>query len=239
MSGSPQELLAAAAVARLEDAAGSGTAGPGLSVAVVVQDFEAEPFFRSVIQFALAVPKAEGEAWQRAFTRTIFLAGRPDSLAQRFTADLNGPAGSVAWYGPAREKQLRNLSRMLRAFQGDAPVLPPPGSVLVRAPGPPSGTEHTATIATRDVSFAGYLVHTHHLFAEATLRGLIRPGDTIRVEHRGELDGPLIRTALDPALAPGVQTRITHDGRDPDRLRLYAVLVAGRKGDEPCKPTAS
>jgi hypothetical protein len=233
-----EELLLAAAVARLE-LASAGTGRHGLSVAVVVDDFAPEPFIRATIDFALAVPEEVGAAWHRAFTRTIFLAGRPETVARRHPGAFRSAEAALGWYGPAPAAQLRNLSRMLRAFQGPAPIRPSAEALTVRVPGAAAGHPVEAAVATDGVSVAEYLVHVHHLFAEATLRGLIRPGDTVHVTHRGELDGPWIRDALDPASADFVQTRITHDSHDADRLRLYAVLASNSRGGLLCTPNAS
>jgi hypothetical protein len=233
-----QELLVTAAVARLERASAGG-GRHGLSVAVVVDDVAPEPFIRATIDFTLAVPEEVGAAWHRAFTRTIFLAGRPETVARRHPGAFRSADATLGWYGPAPAGQLRNLSRMLRAFQGPAPIRPSAETLTVRVPGAATGHPVEAVIATDGVSVAEYLVHVHHLFAEATLRRLIRPGDTVHVTHRSELDGPWIRNTLDPTSAGFVQTRITHDNRNPDRLRLYAVLASNSRGGLLCKPTAS
>jgi Family of unknown function (DUF6182) len=232
------ELLTAAAVARLERASAGSESG-GLSVAVVVDDFTWDSFVRATVDFALAVPRGLGDAWRRDFTRTVSLAGRPASVAQRFPGGHRPAGGALAWYGPAPAEELRKMSRMLRAFQGPAPVRAPERPCTVRPSGPDSGHVAEATVATDRVSVAEYLVHVHHLFAEATLRGLIRPGDAIRVAHRPNLDGPLVRAALDPASADTVQTRISHDSSDPTRPRLFAVLTSDRREGRPCKPNAS
>ena len=232
------DLLVAAAVARLE-LASAGTGRHALSVAVVVHDFAPEPFIRATIDFTLGVAQELGAAWHRAFTRTVFLAGRPETVAQRHPGAFRSADAALGWHGPAPAAQLRNLSRMLRAFQAPAPIRPPAEALTVHVPGAATGRPVEAVVATGGVSVAEYLVHVHHLFAEATLRGLVRPGDTVHVTHRSELAGPWTRDTLDPASAGFVQTRITHDSRNPDRLRLYAVLASDGRGGLLCKPNAS
>ena len=212
------DLLAAAAVARLETA--SAGAGHELSVAVVVHDFTPAAFIRATVDFAYAVPKEKRDAWHRSFTRTVFLAGRPESVATRHPGGFH--AGGLAWYGPAPAGELRAMSRLLKAFQGPAPVDVP---ATVTLPG--TGHAVEAAVAIDGISTRDYLVHVHHLFAEATLRGLIRPGDSLRVRHVPDIDDPGV---LDPARADTTQTRITHDNRDPAKLRLYAVLTSGDDG---------
>jgi Family of unknown function (DUF6182) len=224
------ELLMTAAVARLETR-GAGAYGLGAAV-VVGDDFTPESFVRGAIDFAAGVPLGDKAAWHRSFTRTVFLAGRPESVRTRHPARVE--TGGLAWYGPAPMSGLRNLSRLLKAFHGPAPV-DVPASVLI--PGDAHVVE--AAVAVGAVSVRDYLVHVHHLFAEAALRGLVRAGDTVRIMHRPELDGPRIRAALDPACAGVVQTRITHDNREPGRLRLYAVLTSDREGGQPCRLNAS
>jgi hypothetical protein len=86
------DLLAAAAVARLETAS-AGAGRHGLGVAVVVHDFTPATFIRATIDFAYAVPKEKRDPWHRCFTRTVFLAGRPESVALRHPAAF--PAGGL------------------------------------------------------------------------------------------------------------------------------------------------
>ena len=222
------DLLATAAVNRLEEASASG-GDTGLGVAVVVADVRPEVFHAATIGFALSVPADLGAAWRRTFTRTVFLAGLPRTVASRHPHRYAAPDGTLSWHGPASTGDLLGLSRLLRMFHGPAPVRPPAAPLTVTVPGTPTGHVAEATVATADVSVADYLVHTHHLFAEATLRGLIRAGDTVRIAHRPDLDGS-VRPDLDPARADVVQTRIARDRRDTDRLRLHALLRSDRKG---------
>jgi hypothetical protein len=233
----PADLLAAAAVARLEEASAGG-GDTGLGVAVVVADVRPDVFVAATIGFASAVPAELAAAWRRTFTRTVFLAGLPETVADRHPPAWAAPDGSLSWHGPAPAGHLLGLSRLLRAFHGPAP-LSPPAPFTVTVPGPGTGHVAEATIATAGVSVADHLVHTHHLIAEATLRGLVRPGDTVRVAHRPELDAGSVRDDLDPARAAVVQTRITRDHRDPGRLRLYALLTSDRMGRQACRPIAS
>lgn len=224
------ELLTAAALARLERA-GEGDGEHGHSVAVVVDELAPAVFVRGAIDFALGIAPEDGRAWLRAFTRTIFLAGRPATVALRFPAASTGEG--LSWHGPAPAGQLRNLSRLLHAFEGAKPAGFGSEPVVVHVPGPPSGTSTEAAVACAGLTIAEYLVHTHHLLAEAVLRGLIGPGDTLTLHHRDDLDGPDVLAALAPGRAAGVQTRITHDPREPGRLRLFALLTSDRKEPAP------
>ncbi|MEU3853360.1 DUF6182 family protein [Streptomyces sp. NPDC029554] len=223
--------LAAAARARLaavRHGLGDTPVTPGLTVAVVVGELDLPAFVAGAARFALGLPPALADGWYRAFTRTVFLSGRPATLAPRHPHRYAGPTAGLAWYGPARRGALKPLSRLLRAFEGPAPVRTPDGALTVALPGPPSGHTAHAVLATGGTSTAAYLVHTHHLVAEAALRGLIRPGDTVRVTHRHALPPGDHRDALDPSRAGSVQTRIAACPTDPHRLRLYGVLTTDR-----------
>ncbi|MFJ8792336.1 DUF6182 family protein [Streptomyces sp. NPDC102462] len=229
---SDAEALASAARARLSAVRaglpGDGPAPHGLTAVVVVDDFDPAAFVAGATAFALGLPAGPREGWYRAFTRTVFLAGRPGSVAARHAHTYLAPGGGLAWYGPAPRRELSALSRLLRAFQGPAPVDAPAGPLTVPVPGRPSGHRVDMTVATGGVGSDAYLVHVHHLIAEAVLRGLVRPGDTLRVEHRRALDPADFRAALAPDRAATVQTRIGHGGTGPDLLRLYGVLTSNR-----------
>ncbi|WP_406119518.1 DUF6182 family protein [Streptomyces sp. NBC_00989] len=241
MSGLPAGAPADAAA--LRDAAlsrvaavrarlGAGPVPGGLGVAVVVADLDVAAFVRCAAQFAMGVPADLREGWYQTFTRTVFLAGRPEAVALRHPHRLVTPDGNLAWHGPAARGALLPLSRLLRSFQGPRPVEVPAGPLTVTVPGPPSGHAAQVSVAVGDVSTGAYLVHVHHLIAEAVLRGLVGPGDTLRVGHRQFLDPAEFHDALDPARAGAVQTRIAGSGSDPDRLALFGVLTSDRnEGD--------
>ncbi|MFI5857677.1 DUF6182 family protein [Streptomyces parvulus] len=227
------DVLASAARARL-GAVRAGLAGDGpsapreLTAVVVVDAIDPAAFVAGAASFALALEPGERAGWYRAFTRTVFLAGRPGSVAGRHPHRRLAPGGDLAWYGPATRRELSALSRMLRTFQGPFPVDVPSGPLAVRVPGRASGHRVEMTVATGGVRSDAYLVHVHHLVAEAVLRGLVRPGDVVRVRHRDVLDPADFRAALAPGRAATVQTRVSHDGTDHDRLRLYGVLISNR-----------
>lgn len=229
--GAPGEpALVAAARARLAAVtAGLDEGHPAageLDVAVVVADLDVAAFVGGVADFTLALPRDLHDGWYRTFTRTLFLAGRPANAVAQHRYRHLAPGGDLAWYGPAGRDELRPLSRLLRAFRGAAPVRVPDEPLAVALTGP--ATRHTAhaVLAIGAVSTAEYLVHVHHLVAEAALRGLLRPGDTLRVEHRPALAAEDFRDALDPANADSVQTRIAPDSTESTVLRLYGALIS-------------
>jgi hypothetical protein len=219
--------LSAAALARLAAARrglGDGPVTHGLTAAVVVARLDVPSFLTGAAGFALGLPPAPADGWYRTFTRTVFLSGRPAALAARHPYRQATPATDLAWYGPARRGRLQPLSRLLRAFEAPAPIAVPDEPLVLTVPGPPSHRTVAAVLATREVSTAAYLVHAHHLIAEAALCGLIRPGDTLRLTHRADLHPDEFRDALDPSRAGSAHTRIAPSPTDPDRLRLYGVL---------------
>lgn len=233
MSGTRSALagdeLPAAARTRVEAVRAGlsgGLAPGGLDVAVVVADLDLATFISGVTDFALSLADDQRDGWYRSFTRTVFLAGRPASTSARHPYQHATPRCDMAWYGPTRRGALRPLSLLLRAFQGPAPMKAPTEPLTVTVSGPPTGREVDVAIAVGGVSTGAYLIHAHHLIAEAVLRRLIRPGDILRVDHRQVLTTAEFRDALDPARADSVQTRITHAGADSDRLRLYGVLTS-------------
>jgi hypothetical protein len=170
-----------AARARLR-AVRAGLAGGGLSASreltavVVVDDIAPAALVTGAASFALAMEPGARAGWYRAFTRTVFLAGRPGSVTGRHPHRRLAPGGGLAWYGPPTRRELSALSRMLRTFQGPFPVDVPSGPLAVRVPGRPSGHRVEMTVTTGGVRSDAYLVHVHPLVTEAVLRGLVGPG---------------------------------------------------------------
>lgn len=220
-------LLFDAALTRrtaLRHGLGNGPVSHGLTAAVVVARLDVASFLTGAAEFALGLPPAPADGWYRTFTRTVFLSGRPAALAARHPHRHTTPTGDLAWYGPVRRGRLQPLSRLLRTFEAPAPIAVPDEPLLLTVPGPATHRTVTGVLATRRVSTAAYLVHAHHLITEAALRGLIRPGDTLRLAHRPDLHPDAFRDALDPPRADTVHTRVAPCSTDPHRLRLYGVL---------------
>ena len=222
--------LTVAAFARLkavEAGLADGPAPDALGVAVVIADFEPAAFIAGAAAFATEIPDEARDGWYRTFTRTVFLAGRPAHVADRHAYLSYGTADTdLVWYGPAPPEKLRPLSLLLRAFQGPAPVEVADGPLTVTVPGPPTGRTARVAVATRGVSVNAYLVHVHHLIAEAVLRGLVGPGDALRVTHHPDLNADEFADALDPARADTALTRIAPADTASADLRMYGVLVA-------------
>jgi len=214
-----QELLRAWLVDHYREVTARPGPDAGIAAAVVVRDVEPEPFLRGTLAFARALPAGAREAWRRAFTRTVFYAGNPDSLPRvdflHTTADR-----AIGWVAPADRRATRALSRTLRLFRGGREW--PGGRELISVPmpggNPGGGRAALLRVATAGVGAADYLIHVNHVLAEAVLRGLLRPGDRLDVEHV-----PHLRMREGYAHA-----RIAQDPEREGQLRLYAALTTQR-----------
>lgn len=113
-----------------------GAAAAALAVCVVGR-FSLPDWVRETCRFALAVPAERAQPWRRAFTRTVYLAGRPEALRERFAFTHLAPDGSAAWSGPGPEADTSALRRLLKAFDGRAELGARP-PVTVRIPAPAS-----------------------------------------------------------------------------------------------------
>lgn len=239
---SPQALRAALTAS---DAAGS-PAPPGpvrpddaaaaLAVCVVGR-FSLADWVRETCRFALAVPPERAEPWRRAFTRTVYLAGRPEALAERFAFTHLAPDGSAAWSGPGPEAETAALRRLLKAFDCRAEVGARP-PVTVRVPGPaPADPAAPARgsrgplperaggrapghrdlwIATAGVTVTRALVHLNHLLAEAVLDRLVVPGDRVTLRCVPRLTGLTASIAV---------LRVDADLHRPTELQAFAALT--------------
>jgi Family of unknown function (DUF6182) len=193
-----------------------------LYVVVVVRDLDPAAFVHGTLEFALSIPSQLRDPWYRTFTRTLFFAGNPLSIAERFECSHLAPGGEIGWLGPAGRRAHLGLRRMLRLFRAPGPAAPPATLELTVPGGPPTGRSATLRMATAGVSTQEYLIHLNHTLCEASLRGLLGPGDALSLSHTHELD-PTEARSHDGGPS---QLRIAEDARRPGRLRLYASLAA-------------
>jgi hypothetical protein len=195
---------------------------PDISAVAVLRRFDPAVFARSAVQFALGLRGEQRVSWFRAFTRTIFLAGNPENLLERFPGDHVSPDRSAMWFAPAPDAATTGLRRLLKRFDHPAePDLPAAVTLDVPAAGEEPGAGagrravHSVQVATAGVTGAQYLVHVNHVLAEGVLTGLIRPGDRLVITH-------VPRLGVVPG--PYSMMRAHADTADGSRLRAYAVL---------------
>lgn len=220
----PTEAADRIELADLDELAAAEQDIPDVAAIVVLRRFDPAEFARSAVQFAFHLDGERREVWRQAYTRTLFLAGNPANLAERFDWAHVSPDGSIAWFGPASTARSTGLRRLLKRFDGEHH--PQLSSVVpVDLPSVAGGAAHRLEIAMRGLSTAEYLVHVNHVLAESVLTGILRRGDRLTLAHVPRLSGPY--SAL----------RVHRDNADPSRLRAYAALrpdptAAGRKTPE-------
>ncbi|MFI9586179.1 DUF6182 family protein [Streptomyces sp. NPDC052236] len=195
------------------------------SVTVVLRRFELTTYLESVLRYTLSLPDTLGEPWLRAYSRTIFLSGNPDNLRTRFPFHHISADGAMAWTKPADTGEAPPLRRLLRLFPtAGLPALP--AGAEIPAPAAPARPAEEAApvrtarldVVTTRVSLADYLVHVHHMLAEAVLSHLIDQSTSVTVRHVPQLD---------PAEGPYHMLRVLPDRDAADgRLRAYAGVTA-------------
>ncbi|MFJ8649667.1 DUF6182 family protein [Streptomyces sp. NPDC093546] len=196
-----------------------GAAGSDETLAVVVVGrLDLPRWVRETCAFALALAPEAREAWRRSFTRTVYLAGNPSNLRERFAFDHIAGDDSVAWAGPAPGAATATLRRLLKAFESahELTARPP---VTVSVPGRPTSrppVHRDLYVATAKVTVTDALVHVNHLLAEAVLDGLIGPDDRLTLRFVPRLAGVGAQLAM---------LRVDTDVHRPDELQAYAGLT--------------
>jgi hypothetical protein len=173
-------------------------------------------------EFALRLDRHRLRDWCAAFTRTVFLAGNPANLGDRFPFAHVTPDGQIAWLRPAPQAESAVLRRMLKLFTGTEPVRLPAlssprigGSALAAPPGR-APVRRELIVATAGLTVSEYLVHTNHLLAEAVYAGLIRTGDRLTLRPVPRLTG---------WSGPTAAVRVRPDPADPTRLQAVACVT--------------
>jgi hypothetical protein len=187
-------------------------------VVAVVRRCDLADLIAGAAGFAAGLSTQEAADWRRAFTRTVFLAGNPVNLSRRYDFAHVAPGGSIAWTRPALAPSFALLRRLLKAYPAGRAADTAPGPDVV-LPGPPvaAPARRELYLATAGMSIVDCLVNVNHLVAEATLSGLIRPGDRIAVRPVPRLVG---------ATVPFHALRADADPLDGGRLRAVAGLTA-------------
>ncbi|MET9882648.1 DUF6182 family protein [Streptomyces sp. NPDC006430] len=185
---------------------------------VVVGRLDLPRWVRETCAFALALTPTTRNAWRRSFTRTVYLAGNPSNLRERFAFDHVAGDDSMAWAGPAPGATTATLRRLLKSFEASHELTARP-SATVTVPGRPRSrpaTHRDLYVATAKVTVTDALVHVNHLLAEAVLDGLIGPGDRLTLRFVPRLTGLGAQLAM---------LRVDTDVHRPDELQAYAGLT--------------
>ncbi|WP_331445297.1 DUF6182 family protein [Streptomyces xanthochromogenes] len=192
----------------------------GSVVAVVLRSFDLAAWVRDTCVFALGVGPEQAADWRTSFTRTVFLAGNPEQLLERFAFAHVADDGSAAWTAPGPAARTSSLRRLLKLYTAPAGV-PARPDVLVeipRAHRPPERprARRDLYVATADCTISEALVHVNHVLAEAVLDGLVAPGDHLVVHQVPRLVGLPARLAT---------VRVTTEKHFPGRLKAAAGLT--------------
>ena len=215
----PEALLAAKSRVA---AGGADTSADGALVVCVVGRPALSVWVRETCRFASSVPYEQARPWRRAFTRTVFLAGQPGNLRDRFPFAHVAGDGSVGWLGPAAERDTEALRRLLKVFHGDreppawAPVTVTVPQLPGKSPSLRRPRHRDLYVATARVAFSALLVQVNHLLAEAVLDGLIAPGDRLTLRSVPWLTG---------LASPFAALRVDEDTDSPHGLRAFAGLT--------------
>ncbi|OIK06021.1 DUF6182 family protein [Streptomyces monashensis] len=192
----------------------------GTLAVVVLRSFDLARWTRDTCAFALGIDPRQAASWRAGFTRTVFLAGDPAHLCERFSFAHVAPDLSAAWTAPGSAARSAALRRLLKLFNAPA-ALPARPDVVVDVPGVPRLADRPRVrralyIATAGCTIAEALVHLNHVLVEAVLDGLIAPGDQLSLRQVPRVIGT-------PARLAGV--RVIADDHDPNRLRAAAGLT--------------
>ena len=208
------ELTGLSTTADLVAAQAELTESSKTMVCCVIRRLDFASFIGGACAFAASLGGDEIRAWRHSLTKTIFLAGNPENLVNRFTFGQVTEDGLAAWTRPSTADELTGLRRLLKTFDGPR-ELPAERPVSVTLPGAP-GRVRDLYLATAGVTIAETLVHLNHLLAEAVLDGLLGSGDRLVLRQVPRLGG--VREPFDAL-------RIGLDPAAPYRLRAFAGLT--------------
>ncbi|MFJ6701102.1 DUF6182 family protein [Streptomyces sp. NPDC091272] len=187
------------------------------SATVVLKDLDLARWVRDTCAYTLALPPYEAAAWRTAFTRTVFLAGNPAHLRERFSFAHVADDLSAAWTAPAEAPRTTALRRLLKLFQAPT-ALPYRPDTPIEVPGAPPGTGRSRSLylATAGCTVAEALVHLNHVLTEAVLDGLVAPGDRLVLRQVPRIVG---------LPAPLAAVRVVSEPQLPGRLKAAAGLT--------------
>lgn len=192
----------------------------GSLVTVVLRNFDLARWVRDTCVFALGVGSQQAADWRTSFTRTVFLAGNPAQLRERFRFAHIADDESAAWTAPGPAALTSSLRRLLKLFDAPAGLPLRPDTVVEipdghRPPGRPRA-RRDLYVATAECTISEALVHVNHVLAEAVLDGRIAPGDHLVVHQVPRIVGLPARLA---------NVRVTTEKHRPGRLKAAAGLT--------------
>lgn len=195
-------------------------ADAGALAAVVLRSFDLAQWARETCAFALRVAPERAAAWRASFTRTVFLAGNPAHLRDRFAFAHLALDLSVAWAAPGPAAETAGLRRLLKLFDGPA-ALPDRPDTVIEIPGEaPAGSRRgryrELYVATADCTVSEALVHVNHVLVEAVLDGAIAPGDRLTLRQLPHMSWGQAHLA---------RVRAVTDHQLPGRLKAVAGLT--------------
>ncbi|WP_405590613.1 DUF6182 family protein [Streptomyces sp. NBC_01190] len=192
----------------------------GTLATVVLRNVDLARWVRDTCVFALGIPPEQAADWRTSFTRTVFLAGNPAHLGDRFTFAHTADDRSAAWTTPEPAARTSSLRRLLKLFDGQAGLPARPDTLVEipdgHRPSPRPRTRRGLYLATAGCTIAQALVHLNHVLAEAVLDGLITPGDHLVLHQVPRIVGVPGRLA---------RVRVTTEQHLPGRLKAAAALT--------------
>lgn len=193
---------------------------PGTLATVVLRNFDLARWVRDTCVFALGIQPEHAADWRTSFTRTVFLAGNPAQLRERFTFAHMADDQSAAWTTPGPAAQTSSLRRLLKLFQGQAGLPARPDTLVEITDGhsPPlrPRARRGLYVATAGCTISQALIDTNHVLAEAVLDGLIAPGDHLVLHQVPRIVGVSARLA---------RVRVTTEKHLPGRLKAAVALT--------------
>lgn len=212
--------------AEADIAARSGTAA-----IAVVRRFDLERWVRGTVAFAMGLDRTLAARWRQSFTKTLFLAGNPVNLAERFAFDQVDDTGMTAWIAPAPAAAHLPIRRLLRAFVGSRQVTMD-GEVVVDLPGGPVAepVRRVLCMVGPGPTVTQTMINVTHLLVEAVLDGVVGPDDRLTLRQVPRLIG--VGSRFDAL-------RVDVDPTDPGRLHALMGLTKEVDGPEPRPVTTS
>ncbi len=169
------------------------------SALAILRSFEPEEYLQGATAFVTGLDGDARDAWYRAFTRTSFLVGDPDRIAERFA--FAHRTASMAWVWSPSDRATLGLRRLLKPLHTSGSVPPDGSREYALAAG--GGTRHELWLATEGLALEKYLVHLNHTLCECLITGVVSPDDRVAIRHVARIESlpprcPYARVVPDP-----------------------------------------